>query len=93
MKRIFLHKVVAALAFSTACGWSGIANGQAVEQNSMGPHANAYTRWSVQYTIVLNEVSRDIEGKINPILAEAQAEKKGGDYASVFIGTAALFVN
>ena len=49
----------------------------------MGPHANAYTRWSLQYTIALNQVSRDIESQINPILAEAQAEKKGGDYASV----------
>jgi tetratricopeptide (TPR) repeat protein len=83
MKRIFLHKVVAILACVTACGWSGIANGQTVGQSSMGPHAYAYTRWSVRYTIVLNVVLHDIECQINPILAEAQAEKKGGDYASV----------
>ncbi len=83
MKTIFLHKVAAALACATACGWCGIANGQVLGQNSEGPHANAYTRWSVRYTIVLNEVSRDIESQINPILAEAKAEKKGGDYASV----------
>ena len=49
----------------------------------MGPHANAYTRWSLRYAIALNQVSRDIESQVNPILAEANAEKKGGDYASV----------
>ncbi len=83
MKRIFLDKVVAALACVTACGLCGIANGQTVGQNLMGPHGNAYTRWSERYTIVLNVVVHDIESKINPILAEANAEKKGGDYASV----------
>ncbi len=83
MKTILLSKVMLAVACAAACGWCGVANGQVAVQNSMGPNANAYTRWSVKYTAITNVVLHDIDGKINPILAEAKAQKKSGDYAAV----------
>lgn len=83
MKTISLRKVMVAVACAAACGWCGVANGQVAVQNSMGPHPNARMRWLRRLTIVAHEVTLDIESKINPILAEAKAEKKGGDYASV----------
>ncbi len=78
MKTILLSKVMVAVACAAACGWCGVANGQGLG-NSMGPDANAYTGWSVKYTALTNVVSHDIDGKFNPILAEAKAEKKSGD--------------
>ncbi len=83
MKTILLSKVMVAVACAAACGWCGVANGQVAVQNSMGPHANARMRWLRRLTFVAHEVTLDIESKINPILAEAKAEKKSGDYAAV----------